>query len=239
MSGIRGRADGGPTVRHPSHGANARLATAGVSHRYYYNDLPFLWLWGLKYAAISHPYAAFLADAASGRLPAVSYVDPPLFLEEVDGLARDDHPRGDIRNGEATMNAVYRAVTRSPAWPRTVLVSTFDDWGGLFDHVPPTTAPDPDPAVSGLRGFRVPTLIVSPYAQRNTVAHATYDHTSILRLIEWRYGLAPLTARDAAARNLAELLDFAAPNLDAPQWTADPVPALPCVLQGTQTLDRR
>jgi phospholipase C len=210
-----------------------RLAAAGVSHRYYYNDLSVLSLWGVKYLGISHGYDTFLADAAAGTLPAVSYVDPPLFLEETDGLAKDDHPHGDIRNGEATMNAVYRAVTRSPAWPRTVLVITFDDWGGLFDHVPPTTAPDANPSVTGLRGFRVPALVVSPYAQRNAVAHDVYDHTSILKLIEWRHGLAPLTARDAAARNLAEVLDFGAPNLAAPQWTANPVRAVPCLLQAS------
>jgi phospholipase C len=213
-----------------------RLAAAGVSHRYYYNDLSFLSLWGLKYFGISHTYSTFLSDAASGNLPAVSYVDPPLFLEAVDGLAKDDHPHGDIRNGEVTMNGVYRAVTTSPAWPRTVLVITFDEWGGFYDHVPPTSAPDANPAVTGLRGFRVPALVISPYAQRSAIGHATYDHTSILKLIEWRYGLPALTPRDAAARNLAELLDFGTPNLHAPQWTVNPVFALPCFLQGTQPL---
>ncbi len=166
----------------------------------------------------------------------MSYVEPPLFLEAVDGLSKDDHPHGDIRNGEATMNGIYRAVTRSPAWPRTVLVITFDEWGGFFDHVPPAVAPDANPAVTGLRGFRVPALVVSPYAQRSAVAKGTYDHTSILKMIEWRFGLAPLTPRDAAARNLAEVLDFGAPNLNAPQWTVNPVFALPCFLQGTQGL---
>ncbi len=215
-----------------------RLAAAGVSRRYYYNDLPFLALWGLRYAGISQSYSTFLADAAAGRLPAVSYVDPPLFLEEIDGLAADDHPHGDIRNGEAVMNAVYRAVTSSPNWPRTLLVITFDEWGGFFDHVPPTAAPDVNPALTGMRGFRLPTILVSPFAQRGAVAHGTYDHTSILRLIEWRFGLPALTPRDAAAANLAEVLDFAGPNLSAPQWTVNPVVALPCFLQGAQPLAR-
>jgi phospholipase C len=134
------------------------------------------------------------------------------------------------------MNDVYRAVTRSPAWPRTVLVITFDEWGGFYDHVPPSPAPDTNPGLTGLRGFRVPALVVSPYAQRGAIGHEVYDHTSILKLIEWRYGLAPLTPRDAAARNLAELLDFGTPNLDAPQWTVNPVTAWPCFLQGTQPL---
>ena len=100
----------------------------------------------------------------------------------------------------------------------------------------PTVAPDVNPAVTGLRGFRVPALVVSPFAQRGAVAHALYDHTSILRMIEWRFGLAPLTPRDAAARNLAEVLDFGAPDVSAPQWTVNSVFALPCFLQGTNPL---
>ena len=212
------------------------LARAGVSRKYYYTDLPFLGLWGLKYVGISHTYDTFLRDATSGNLPAVSYVEPSLFLETIDGLSKDDHPHGDIRNGEATMNGGYRAVTQSPNWSRTVLIITFDEWGGFYDHVPPTAAPDTNPALTGLRGFRVPTLVISPYAQRGAVAHATYDHTSVLKLIEWRFGLPALTPRDAAARNLAEVLDFGAPNPSAPQWTVNSVFALPCFLQGTQPL---
>ncbi|OLB79384.1 MAG: hypothetical protein AUI14_10525 [Actinobacteria bacterium 13_2_20CM_2_71_6] len=134
------------------------------------------------------------------------------------------------------MNGIYRAITTSPAWSRTVLVITFDEWGGFYDHVAPTSAPDTNPALTGLRGFRVPTLVISPYAQRQAVAHHTYDHTSVLKLIEWRYGLPPLTVRDATARNLAEVLTFGAPNLNAPQWTVNSVFALPCFLQGTQRL---
>jgi phospholipase C len=212
------------------------LSRAGVSHAYYYNDLPFLSLWGLKYLGISHGFDRFRSDCANGTLPAVSYVDPPLFLEAIDGTAKDDHPHGDIRNGEATMNSVYRAVTTSPAWARTVLVITFDEWGGFFDHVPPTAAPDTNPAVTGLRGFRVPAIVVSPLAQRAAVARNLYDHTSVLKLIEWRFGLAPLTPRDAAANNLAEVLNFGAPDLNAPQWTVPTVTALPCFLLGTQPL---
>jgi phospholipase C len=213
-----------------------RLAAAGVSRKYYYHDLPFLGLWGLKYVGITHTFGTFLSDAKAGTLPAVSYVEPPLFLEALDGLAKDDHPHGDIRNGEATMNEIYRAVTTSPAWARTVLVITFDEWGGFFDHVAPTPAPDTNPSLTGMRGFRVPTLVISPYAQRGAVGHQLYDHTSILKLIEWRFGLPALTPRDAAARNLAEILDLGNRNLNAPQWTVNPVTALPCFLQGTAPL---
>jgi phospholipase C len=214
-----------------------RLAQAGVSRAYYFNDLPFLALWGFKYIGISKTWSTFLNDAASGNLPAVSYVEPPLFFEAVDGLSSDDHPHGDVRNGDAFLNSVYQAVTRSPAWGRTALVITFDEWGGFYDHVAPTQAPDTNPALTGLRGFRVPTLVISPRAHRGGVGGNLYDHTSILKFIEWRFGLAPLTPRDAAANNLAEVLDFAgAPNPAAPQWSVSKVSALPCFLQGTQPL---
>jgi phospholipase C len=209
-----------------------RLRSAGVSRRYYYSDVPFSALWGLKYFGISKGLDTFLRDAASGNLPAVSFVEPALFLESVDGLSNDYHPHADIRNGEAFLNQVYTAITNSPAWPRTVLVFTFDEWGGFFDHVAPTSAPDTNPAVTGLRGFRIPTLIISPLAPRHTVAHGLYDHTSILKMIEWRFGLAPLTPRDAAANNLAEVLSFGNPDLHAPQWTVPFVDVLPCFLQG-------
>jgi phospholipase C len=212
------------------------LAAAGVSHTYYYNDLPLLSLWGLTYTGISHNWDDFVRDAANGTLPAVSYIDPPLFFEAIDGTSHDDHPHGDIRNGEAFMNSVYHAITTSPVWNRTALVITFDEWGGFFDHVAPTTAPDTNPSVTGLRGFRVPTVVVSPFAPRGAVAHELYDHTSILNMIEWRHGLAPLTPRDAAANNLANVFDFANPNLTAPQWTVPTVTGWPCLLTGTQRL---
>jgi phospholipase C len=118
-----------------------------------------------------------------------------------------------------------------------VLVITFDEWGGFYDHVAPTAAPDTNPGITGLRGFRVPALVISPRAHRGGIGSGLYDHTSILKLIEWRFGLPALTPRDAAANNLAEVLDFAnPPNLTAPQWTVPQVAVLPCFLQGTQPL---
>jgi phospholipase C len=213
------------------------LAAAGVSHTYYFNDLPFVGLWGAKYLGISRPWVSFLADAALGALPAVSFVEPPLGLEAVDGIGRDDHPHADIRNGEQFMNSVYRAITTSPNWSRTALVFTYDEWGGFYDHVAPTAAPDTNPSLTGLRGFRVPCLVISPRAVRGMVGHGLYDHTSILKMIEWRWGLPALTARDGAANNLAEVLDFTSPaTTAAPQWEVDPVLALPCALVGTQPL---
>jgi phospholipase C len=166
-----------------------------------------------------------LVDCATGRLPQVAFVDPR-FIDEDSGTSGDDHPHADIRNGEAFLNLVYTAVTRSPAWSKTVLVINYDEWGGFYDHVAPRTAPiPPADAVAGnqdgLRGFRVPCLVIAPWARRGFVAADEYDHTSILKMIEWRWNLQPLTVRDDAARNLAEILDFSQQQLSAPIY---PVP---------------
>jgi phospholipase C len=158
---------------------------------------------------------------ALGLLPQVSFVDPR-FLFEAEGLSGDDHAHGDIRDGEAFLNAVYHAVTTSPNWRHTVLVITFDEWGGFFEHVPPTTAPIPaaDAALGsdGLRGFRMPALVIAPWSPRGQVASGVYDHTSVLKMIEWRWGLPSLTLRDASANNLAEVLDFSHVNPSAPRF---------------------
>jgi phospholipase C len=149
-------------------------------------------------------------------LPAVAYLDPAYTLPVL-GLGSDYHPGSDIRAGEWFLSQVSSAVTSSPAWPRTLLVITFDEWGGFFEHVPPQHAPDVAARYS-LRGFRVPTLLVSPYARRGHVDHGVYDHTSILKLIEWRFGLPALAPRDRAARNLAAALDFSQRDLRAPSF---------------------
>lgn len=203
------------------------LAAAGVSGRYYYSDIPFTSLWGTKYLPISQPLEAFLADAAAGTLPSVSYVDPR-FLDEGNGTSGDDHPLADIRVGQSFVSSVYEALRSGPQWERTVLVCTYDEWGGFFDHVPPSVAPDNHPQFA-LRGFRVPAILMGPRVRRGGVAHAVYDHTSILKMIEWRFGLPPLTRRDAGARNIAEVLDFTRPpQPEAPSWPVPVVVPTPC-----------
>jgi phospholipase C len=189
-----------------------RLAERGLRGRYYFSDAPFLALWGAKYLPISRPFVSFLADCAAGTLPEVSFVDPR-FIDEQSGTSNDDHPHADIRNGEAFLNLVYTAVALSPAWRKTILIINYDEWGGFYEHVPPPAAPIPvaDQAAGnqdGLRGFRVPCVIASPFAQRAFVPDNLFDHTSVLRLIEWRWGLEPLTERDATAANIADVLDF-------------------------------
>jgi phospholipase C len=199
-----------------------RLAAKKISGAYYYGNFDFLLLYQ-RYNAISHPYATFFAQCRTGKLPAFSYIDPSYTFDDSGPTSgsegNDDHPHADIRAGEYFLSTIYNAVTKSPAWPRTLLVITFDEWGGFFDHVPPPAAPDVDPRFQQ-RGFRIPCLLISPFARRGYVAHGVYDHTSILKLVEWRFGLPPLSVRDAHAANLAGALDFSRRVLSAPRITA-------------------
>jgi len=205
-----------------------RLADHSISRRYYLSDIPLLALWGTKYLSISAPIADFFADCAAGTLPHVSFVEPR-FLGESQGVSSDDHPFADIRNGEAFLNSVYAAITLSPAWQNTILIINFDEWGGFFEHVAPTAAPIPAADVAagnqdGLRGFRVPCVIISPWSPRGYLMNGVFDHTSVLNMIEWRWNLRPLTVRDATAQNLALALDFSATDLTAPQYAVPPGP---------------
>jgi phospholipase C len=218
-----------------------RLAAAGYRGRYYYSDLPFLALWGSKYLNISFPVAQFLADAAAGQLPEVSFIDPR-FEDEGSGTSQDDHPHADIRAGEYFMNELYNAVTSSPNWAETVFIINYDEWGGFFDHVAPPVGPvppatraaavaegvDPNDPLFGLLGFRTPNLIVSPFARRGYVSSEQFDHTSILKMIEWRFGLPPLTVRDQTANNIADVLDFSRANLNYNSYPVPTVTGTPC-----------
>jgi phospholipase C len=200
------------------------LQAAGLDGRYYYSDLPFTALWGGTLTDISAPYADFVTACSTGSLPEVSFVDPR-FLTTAAGPQNDDHPHADIRRGQHFMNEVYENLSASPTWEKTVFVITYDEWGGFYDHIPPRVAPDANPA-NGLRGFRIPSIVISPMARRNHIAHNIYDTTSILKMIEWRWGLPALSPRDAAARNLAEVLDFAnTPDLTAPRWDVPDIDA--------------
>jgi phospholipase C len=107
----------------------------------------------------------------------------------------------------------------SPAWHDSVFILAYDEGGGLYDHVPPFTVVPPDntpPALKPtdlagdftLSGFRVPIIVISPWVKPHFVSHTNRELTSILKLIETRFGLSPLTARDAAADDMTEFFDF-------------------------------
>jgi phospholipase C len=213
-----------------------RLAESAISHRYYFGDVPFIGLWGLRYLRIVAPFSRFLADAAGGTLPNVSFIDPTFNNNH--GLESDQHPFADVRLGDKFLADIFHAVRTGPQWQRTVLVITYDEWGGFFDHVvPPKVVDDTDPATVDHRcgidgcggppdyrqlGFRVPCVVVSPFAPAGVVHGGPYEHTSILRMIEWRWNLKPLTARDANAQNLAEVLNFS--RINSVPETVIPVP---------------
>ena len=195
------------------------------------------------------PVARFWRDASTGKLPAVSIVDPDF------SYCSEENPQ-DVQLGEGFAAEVINAVMASPAWRSTLLIWLYDEHGGYFDHVspPPAEPPDDVPGVGsfdryrilrllrhtplGKRaatadagpktydrlGFRVPAVIVSPYARPDFVTRQTYDHTSVLKLIERKWNLPPLTRRDAAATDPLEALDLdAEPFFATPPRLPDPV----------------
>ncbi len=217
------------------------LAAADVSHAYYFNNVPYLALWGLKYAGISKTYDDFKEHAAQGTLPAVSFLDPRYTILD-DGTGNDDHPHADIREGDKFLYDVFQAVANGPGWSSTVLVINFDEWGGFFEHVLPphaaaANAVDTD-IVDGktLLGMRVPVVVASPFSagdpNRPLINSVVFDHTSVLKLIEWRWGIPPLTPRDASSDvgNLAYALNFNTPNAAVPSLPKPHTPwiAAPC-----------
>jgi phospholipase C len=225
-----------------------RLASANVSAHYYYSNVPFVALWGAKYLPMARLYEDFLEAASTGTLPAVSFLDPRYTILD-DGTGNDDHPHADIREGDLFLYRTFQAVAKGPKWASTVLIVNFDEWGGFFEHVAPqrvTPANQLDTdVVQGkvLLGFRVPTVIASPFTRgnpdNNRVNSLLFDHTSVLRLIEWRWGLKPLTARDASLDlfNLAYALNFSHPDPTVPALPEPSAPPLgvPCLqaLPGT------
>lgn len=199
---------------------------AGVSSKYYYGNVPFLTLFPIDAIIYANSFSDFLSDCASGSLPAVSFVDPSFTL--LLNTANDNHPHSDIRNGDAFLAQVYHAVAASPAWKNTVLVLNYDEWGGFFDHVPPPRAlapnnTDPD-LVNGkaLLGCRTPTIVASPWTvgkpANPTVNHTVFDHTSVLKMIETVFNVAPLAARETSndVGNLLSVINFSNPARPAP-----------------------
>jgi phospholipase C len=212
-----------------------RLRDAGLSARYFSSDIPASMLWGPRMLEHTGRVEEFYALAAAGKLPNVSFVDPLFgasFAGEPNGVSADEHPHGDVRTGQAFMSDIVHAFLSSPNFERGALFVNYDEWGGFFDHVAPpllpATADDNSALGFNQLGMRIPGVIVSPYVTRGGVSHFNYDHTSILAMIEYRYGLAPLTSRDAAAKtdpaqvgpndhaNIGLAFDFANPNFEVP-----------------------
>jgi phospholipase C len=223
-----------------------RLAEGGVDWAYYFGNLAVAALLAQPgpYALDIGPndgtgnvrrfgdarYGAgqFFKDAAAGTLPSVVYIDPAFGVN-------DDHPPSHPILGQELISAVYTALARSPQWNNVMLVITYDEHGGYFDHVPPPTTTDDTLARFGVDGFqqlgfRVPALVIGPYAKQSYVSSVRYDHTSALRHLQTTFGLGPLTARVEAANDLMDCIDLdrlargeparpiELPVLDALEW---------------------
>lgn len=152
-------------------------------------------------------FSAFLTALGNGTLPAVTFVDP--------GPGQDEHPAADVQNGEAWGRKIYMAARNSPLWTKLAIVYTYDEAGGLADHMPPPTAclASPDQTAFDRYGIRIPAIIISPWARPHYVSHRVHDHTSTLRLIELLNDLPALTGRDANADALLDMFDFECPTL--------------------------
>jgi phospholipase C len=205
------------------------LDSVGRSGRYYYGDLAGWAMVSLEFsghnpgAANIRPFSRFLDDARNGDLADVSYVDPAMIGEGA-GTSNDDHPLADIRKGQVFLNSVYDALRQGPKWGTTLLIINYDEWGGFYDHVAPPVAPvtyEEFKATGndGRLGFRVPCMAIGPRVRRGHVEKRQLDPNSILNMIAWRFGFAPLGARGATSMNFAQLLDFGAPpNTQAPAF---------------------
>ena len=208
------------------------LNAFGISWKNYFVDLPTSGLF--PYVVEENPgrvlpVADFFADCALGTLPFFSLVDP----ESMEGS--EENPQ-DAQVGAYYAYQVIDAVMKSPAWDSTMLLLTFDEHGGYYDHVPPVPAVRPDaiaPAVGNANfgdlyswtGFRVPSVVVSPWARPDYVSHTVFDHTSILRFMQTKWNLPALSDRDANANNMLDCLDFRRPAfLHPPAVTAAPLP---------------
>jgi phospholipase C len=228
-----------------------RLHAYGVEWKNYFSDLPQTGIIPSvieKYPANIRAYAEFLADCRTGALPSVSFVDPEFGvlgdaggpLSEVPGLqalgAKASEAGGDeedpqnLAYGEYWAYQTVKAVLESPAWPRTLLLYTYDEHGGYYDHVAPPAAIAPDSIAPELQpgdvqggydiyGPRVPAIVASPYSKPNGVTNVVHDHTSVLATIEQKWNLPALTYRDANARTVDDFLDLSHASFTEPPAT--------------------
>jgi phospholipase C len=168
-------------------------------------------------------FTDFQSDAAAGTLAQYSFLEPSWGSS-----GNSEHPNYDVALGEQLIQQVYEALRNGPGWNETLLIITYDEHGGCYDHVPPPTsavAPDDSVGEYGFDftrfGLRVPAVLVSPLIAEGTIfdvpaGSMPIDHTSVLKTIEVRWGLPALTARDAAAPDLGGVLTLTTPRTDDP-----------------------
>jgi len=180
------------------------------------------------------PISEYLADVQNGTLPSVA------FIEGGYQSGRDEHPSSgsNVQIGAAYVESLIDPLMASPSWKDSVFILTYDEPGGLYDHVPPvpTVSPDgiapidlqPNDTCTGgpgancnftVTGFRLPLIVISPFTRKNYVSHTAADYTAILKFIETRFNVPSLTQRDAAQMDMTEFFDF-----QSAPWATPPTP---------------
>ena len=219
------------------------LTNAGIKWRYYYQDNSvFLASWADwnnsqirgNVRNIQEYYNILASGTADRDLPQV------VFIERASVSGLDEHPGNNIQTGAARTRQVITALLSSQAWPDSAFILTYDEGGGLFDHVKPILATLPgdysQPIDLGPRdqhgefnvtGFRVPVIVASPWVKPHNVSHLPMDYTAILKLIETRFTIPALTQRDLHAGNMTDVtngfFDFSSPQM----LTVPPLPSQP------------
>lgn len=180
-------------------------------------------------------YSKFAKDVCDPNYPAeFTWIEPNYGYVTSDYLGgNSQHPLDGVTGGEALIRATYEAIRNSPLWESSMLIITWDEHGGFFDHVaPPRAIPPGDKAqFNGANKFgfpfdqygpRVPAVVISPLISRNIIDHRPYDHTSLLATVERLFNLHPLTARDRTALDLRSLASLSVPRLVSPDLIALP-----------------
>lgn len=201
------------------------LTEHGVSRHYYENDYCFLRLFE-RYTfdedfIVKEGVNRFETDAKAGKLPSVSFIDPD-FIDLPPG--NDDGPPADIAEGQHLVGRIVNAVIKSPSWNKTLLLITYDEHGGFFDHVPPPAA-IPVSAINEY-GVRVPAFVISPWVDKKKVSDTLFDHTSIAKTIARRFMSAnppDMGERMARANDLSAVLR-STPRTDRPSILVPPRP---------------
>jgi phospholipase C len=221
-----------------------QLNDGGVLWKYYYQDnSAFIGSFSIWNDPASqgrvrniNEWYTILADPNADRLLA-----PVVYIEHASKLALDEHPGSGTNNqaGAANTKKIIDALMHSAAWQSSIFILTYDEGGGLYDHVPPYQVPAPDTIAPILQpgdaqddfthsGMRLPIIVISPWVRPHFVSHTPREFGSILKLIETRFNLQPLTQRDAAADNMLEFFDFSTPALLTPPALPDQPTNLPC-----------
>jgi phospholipase C len=209
-----------------------------ASWRIYAGDLlPMsFFLKGVRYADIRDFDSQFASDLATGDYPAAFTLIEPAYGDVIGNTyvgGTSEHPMDDVTHGEGLIKATYEAIRNSSVWNSSLLIVTWDEHGGFYDHSCPGVAIAPDDTAPGSAfnefgftfeqyGPRVPAVVVSPLVPANLIDHRTYDHSSIPATVERIFGLSPLTARDAAANDVASLASLPSPRQDAPTRLPEP-----------------